>query len=148
MHGQPPLYNLYIGVVLKAFPGHVRLASLVTQLAFGVALAVGTYLLLNALHVVSGLAAALAICVIVSPPVLLYEWMLFYDYSTLVLVALTAFFFVRMIDCPTFYRAAAFFLGSAHADADDLSPAVAARAAGARARDDARCFTKGSGSRG
>jgi hypothetical protein len=112
MHGQPPLYNLYIGVVLKAFPGHVRLAFLVTQLAFGVALAVGTYLLLNALHVVSGLAAALAICVIVSPPVLLYEWMLFYDYSTLVLVALTAFFFVRMIDCPTFYRAAAFFATS------------------------------------
>ena len=112
MHGQPPLYNLYVGVILKAFPGHTRLAFLVTQLGFGVALAAGTYLLLKALRLVSGVAAALAVCVIVSPPVLLYEWMLFYDYPTLVLVALSALFFVRMIDSPTFGRAAAFFATS------------------------------------
>jgi hypothetical protein len=113
MHGQPPLYNLYIGVILKAFPGHVRLAFLVTQLLFGVCLAVGLYLLLHALRITSGVAAALTICVIVSPPVLLYEWMLFYDYPTLVLVTLTALLFVRMFDRPTIGRAAAFFAAAA-----------------------------------
>jgi hypothetical protein len=43
----------------------------------------------------------------------LYEWMLFYDYPTLVLVTLSALFFVRMIDEPTLGRSAAFFASTA-----------------------------------
>src|ERR1051325_8934852 len=50
MHGQPPLYNLYIGVIAKAFPGHLRTAFFVTQLLMGVVLAVSMYLLLERLR--------------------------------------------------------------------------------------------------
>jgi hypothetical protein len=113
MHGQPPLYNLYVGVVVKAFPGHLRTAFFVTQLLMGVVLAVAMYLLLEALRLSPLAAAAGAIVVVVSPPVLLYEWMLFYDYPTLVLVTLSALFFVRMIDEPTLGRTAAFFATTA-----------------------------------
>jgi len=113
MHGQPPLYNLYIGVIVKAFPGHLRTAFFVTQLLMGVVLAVSMYLLLERLRLSPRVAAVGAIVFVVSPPVLLYEWMLFYDYPTLVLVTLSALLFVRMIDEPAVGRAAAFFASTA-----------------------------------
>jgi len=46
LHTQPPLYNLYLGTVLKLFSGHEGLAFHAVHLALGLAFCLALYLLL------------------------------------------------------------------------------------------------------
>src|SRR5437868_7576581 len=77
LHTQPPLYNLYLGTVLKLFPGHEGLAFHAVHLALGLAFVLALYLLLVGFSLPRPAAAAIALLVSVSPAAILYENRLF-----------------------------------------------------------------------
>jgi hypothetical protein len=90
LHTQPPLYNLFLGVVLKLFPAHVGPAIHATHLVLGLAFIIAVYLLLVGFSIPRPAAAIVAAALSVSPASILYENRLFYDYPVLVLLALAA----------------------------------------------------------
>lgn len=101
LHTQPPLYNLFLGVVLKLFPGHEGLAFHAVHLALGLAFVVALYLLLVGFSLPRPAAAAIALLLSVSPAAILYENRLFYDYPVLVLLTLAALAAQRLARRPT-----------------------------------------------
>ena len=86
LHAQPPLFNLYLGVVIKLFPEHASVAFAASYLALGVTLAVTLYLLMAWMGVERLLAAALTLLFVVGPATVLYENWLFYTYPVTVLL--------------------------------------------------------------
>lgn len=105
LHTQPPLYNLFLGTVLKLFPGHEGLAFHAFHLALGLAFALGLYLLLAGFSLPRPAAAAVAVGLSVSPAAILYENRLFYDYPVLVLLTLAALAAQRLARRPSAGRA-------------------------------------------
>lgn len=101
LHTQPPLYNLYLGTVLKLIPGHEGLAFHAVHLALGLAFVLALYLLLVGFSLPRPAAAAIALLVSVSPAAILYENRLFYDYPVLVLLTLAALAAQRLARRPT-----------------------------------------------
>jgi len=79
MHTQPPLFNMFIGAVLKAAPGHETAVFHACFLGFGLALATGSYRLLRCVGVAAWPAAAVAILYEIHPTTVLYENWLFYE---------------------------------------------------------------------
>lgn len=110
LHTQPPLYNLYLGVVLKLFPGHQGLAFHGIHLALGLVFVLALYLLLVGFLLPRRAAAMIALFISVSPTTILYENRLFYDYPVLVLLTGAALAAQRLARRPT--RAAVFVLSS------------------------------------
>ena len=108
LHTQPPLYNLFLGVVLKLFPGHEGLAFHAVHLALGLAFCLALYLLLAGFSLPRPAAAAIALAVSVSPAAILYENRLFYDYPVLVLLTLAALAAQRLARRPTVTAALTF----------------------------------------
>ena len=107
LHTQPPLYNLFLGTVLKLFPGHEGLAFHAVHLALGLAFVLALYLLLAGFSLPRPAAAAIALAVSVSPAAILYENRLFYDYPVLVLLTLAALAAQRLAWRPSAGRALA-----------------------------------------
>ena len=110
LHTQPPLYNLFLGIVLKLFPGHEGLAFHAVHLALGLIFVLALYLLLVGFSLPRKAAAAIALLISVSPAIILYENRLFYDYPTLVLLTVAALAAQRLARRPT--PAAALVLAS------------------------------------
>lgn len=98
LHQQPPLYNLFIGLAVRAPLGSQPTLFEDIYLIMGVVLALALYavLLRLRLHWVS--AAALAVLFTISPSALLYENWLLYDYLVTLLVVLTVFALLRYVD--------------------------------------------------
>ncbi len=90
VHSQPPLFNVFLGLVLKGFPWHEIAAFQAIYAAMGLALAVSVCLLLGRLGVPGALRTVLAILFSVSPPCILHENWLFYDYPVMLLLVLAA----------------------------------------------------------
>ena len=80
LHGQPPLFNLYLGTALAT--GQERAVFIVTFLLCGLAVYAGSFLLMRRLGVSAVLAFALATWLAVSPAFVAYENWLFYTYRT------------------------------------------------------------------
>ncbi len=80
LHSQPPLFNLFLGSVLKIFPNHLDLAFHVLYLAFGLIMAVSLVVIMNRLGLSRGLSTTLAIIFVASPTTILYENWLLYTY--------------------------------------------------------------------
>jgi hypothetical protein len=84
LHSQPPLFNLYLGIVLKLFPApashHAAFAAgqFLTSLAFTVCL----FGLMRQISVPKTLALILTVAFVVSPPYLSFENWFFYDFYT------------------------------------------------------------------
>lgn len=85
LHAQPPLFNLGIALVLRSGLPVVGTLHAV-YLAFGLALAVGCYVLARLLGLGRTGAAVLAVVVVASPPAILYESWLSYEYPAAALV--------------------------------------------------------------
>ena len=109
LHSQPPLYNLFLGCVLKLSPHHTALAFHLAYLTCGLTMAVSMFLLMVGLRVSSKLAAVLTILFVVSPSAVLYENWLFYTYPLAAMLALSALLLHRFLSCPKLSRGAAFF---------------------------------------
>ncbi|MFQ5791688.1 MAG: hypothetical protein ACE5JI_14545, partial [Acidobacteriota bacterium] len=98
LHAQPPLFNLYLGVVLKLFPQASTAAFAVSFGAAGLGLLLGLAWLLERLGVsrwISGVLCALLAC---SPGFVAYRHWLFYTLPVAFLLVGMAVFLLLYID--------------------------------------------------
>ncbi len=95
LHSQPPLFNLFLGVVLKGTPNHPSLAFSAVYLALGLVLVLSAYGTMVGLGVGPRTSVGLAALLTVGPASILYENFLFYTYPTAALLSLSAFVCVR-----------------------------------------------------
>ncbi len=93
LHIQPPLFNLFLGTILKAFPQHSDTAFHVIYLTFGLIMGIALVTLMVKLGISRLLATALAIIFIASPTAILYENWLFYTYPMASVLCLAALLF-------------------------------------------------------
>jgi hypothetical protein len=93
----PPLYNLYLGLVLNVFPNHSEAVFQSTFLGCGVLLAVSMFLLMTRMQVPLPLSAAAASFFAVYPTTILYENYLYPTYPTAALLCLSALFLHRYL---------------------------------------------------
>lgn len=98
LHSQPPLLNLFTGLILQGFPsihGHVfngifYLAALI--------LAVNLYVLGNFIGLNSWISAFLSILFVISPGTILYENLLSYTFITTATMTSSAVFLYKFIE--------------------------------------------------
>jgi hypothetical protein len=90
LHCQPPLFNLLLGVMLKAFPGSTDTAFHVLFMGFGLILVLSMYGVSRMIGVPAFLALAITILYLASPTTVLYENLLLYTYPTASLLCLSA----------------------------------------------------------
>ncbi|HEY1989664.1 MAG TPA: hypothetical protein VGG43_09380 [Acidimicrobiales bacterium] len=110
LESQPPLFNLYGGLVLKLPHGLQGPAEVVTFLALGLVLVLATYLLLSELGVPRGLAvAATLVLVVLAPAFVLYENWLNYAYPTAALLTLSGWLLLRYLRTKQWGYGLAFF---------------------------------------
>jgi hypothetical protein len=96
LHSQPPLYNLYLGLILKIFPNPGP-AFWMTSLLMGFVLAVALFRLMARLGIRQWLSATLTIVFMLSPTAILYENWLFYTYPLIIILVLAALFLHRFV---------------------------------------------------
>jgi hypothetical protein len=80
LHSQPPLFNLYCGILLHLPLGMQQPVAAGCFLILGLLLAGSTYLLLAELHVPPRVSAAVSLVVIANPATILYENWLSWSY--------------------------------------------------------------------
>ncbi|MFH1117194.1 MAG: hypothetical protein V1792_25020 [Pseudomonadota bacterium] len=98
LHSQPPLANLFLGLVLKCFPAGADWVFWLTNMVFGLVMAVAMFALMQRLNVSPSLSLILTSLFLVSPGTVLYENLLLYTYPTaglLCLAALVLFFMMQ-----------------------------------------------------
>jgi hypothetical protein len=107
LHSQPPLYNLFLGAVLKVFPRQYASAFQVVYLLFGL----GLLFCLFRLQVKLGVGRVVAIIVsaafVASPPFFLYEHWLFYTFPLAALVTAAALLFYEVLSAGRTWAVAA-----------------------------------------
>jgi len=97
LHIQPPLYNLWVGVVLRWSPFSAAFTFQVASFACGVVLVLATRLLLVELGFAPWAATAAA-CVVAADPILLaYENTITYEYFTATLLVCSAVMCARCV---------------------------------------------------
>ncbi len=92
LHNQPPLFNLFIGLILKIFPQHYAFVFHIIYIALGLILTNSLFYLMTKMGVSTRISARTVILCVVSPPCLLYENWLFYTYPIVVLLLLSVLF--------------------------------------------------------
>ena len=110
LHSQPPLFNLFLGLVLRLPRDWQVPAFHLTYLVVGLALALCLHAVFRRLGVAPAVAVGLAVVVSVSPSVFLYEKWLHYDYPVTLLTCLAVLALQRYEDGYQL-RHAALFLG-------------------------------------
>jgi hypothetical protein len=95
LHGQPPLFNLYLGAALAT--GHERAVFIVTFLAAGLVAYACVFLVMRRLGVEPALAFVLATWMATAPVFVAYENWLFYSLPVAALLALAALAFARAL---------------------------------------------------
>jgi hypothetical protein len=109
MRDQPPLFNGFVGVVLKLFPTHYAQAFGAIYLAAGLAFGVFLYALMVRSAVTPWLAALVTILFVDGPITILYENWLFYTFLLAVLLCASALFLHRYLSSRRLSDAAVFF---------------------------------------
>jgi hypothetical protein len=96
-HSQPPLFNLFLGIILKMFPqpSYYTLIFHLVYMVFGLILAISVFLVMVRLEVPIMLSVFLAVIFIINPSAILFENLLFYTYPVTALLCLSAFFLHR-----------------------------------------------------
>jgi len=97
LHCQPPLFNLFVGIILKAFPHSYPVIFHAVYLSMGATLMVSIFILMKKLGVHQYLSAFLAFLFMIKPSVIIYENLLFYPYPSALLLSATAFYFHRYL---------------------------------------------------
>jgi hypothetical protein len=95
LHGQPPLFNLFLGAALAT--GHEYAVFVATFLAAGLVAYVSVFLVMRGLGVAAGLAFVVATWLATAPAFVAYENWLFYSLPVAALLALAAVFFDRAL---------------------------------------------------
>ena len=110
LHGQPPLFNLYLGVLLKAFPGHYAGVAQATYIVLGLIGALALYGLLVRVGCPTWVGVAVTAVITVAPATIVYENWLFYEYPVAVLLVLSAFALAGFVRTKSFWPGFSFFL--------------------------------------
>ena len=97
LHTQPPLFNFFIGIMVKVFPVETTTAFYWFFTAVGLALTVSMYLLMVRLGASSPLSALLTILFVVSPACILFENILLYTYFVATFLCLAGLFLHRFV---------------------------------------------------
>lgn len=115
MPGQPPLYNLMLGLVLKVSDNPLVLALIFRTLYCAMALAsvLLLYALMRRLAVARALSFAVALIFMLTPALILYEAIPYYTLPILVLLGLIAWLFRLCLDEFSMARALGLFAAMA-----------------------------------
>jgi hypothetical protein len=95
LHNQPPLFNLYVGSILKL--GDVPYLFTLSFHVLGLLMTIVLYLALKELRVSTALSFFFAMFFAVSPPCILYENWLFYTYPVTAFLTYSVFFLQRSL---------------------------------------------------
>jgi hypothetical protein len=95
LHSQPPLFNLFLGIVLKLFPANYPTVFYLIYMAIGVLFCVTLFILMTEMGMRPSLSAGLTCLFTASPLVVDYENWLFYEYPTAALLIAGALFLHR-----------------------------------------------------
>ena len=109
LHSQPPLFNLFLGGLIKLFPAHVEAAGRVIYLALGALLYATLVGLMRRLGVSTATAVTVATLCALSPAVVLYENWLYYAFPVAVLLTLSVLLLHRVLARRRSLDAAGFF---------------------------------------
>ncbi|MCP4566558.1 MAG: hypothetical protein GY841_03130 [FCB group bacterium] len=109
LHSQPPLFNLFLGIVLKIFPGYETIAFQIIFIACGLILSVSLCLLMTSMGISSRLSCILTIIFIASPTCVLYENYLFYTYPVAAVLSLSALMLHRYLKFGRVWNLVVFF---------------------------------------
>jgi len=109
LHSQPPLFNLFLGIVVNLFPGREAAAFSACYLLLGFAFALTLFLLLRGFGISAVWSAVAAAVYVSSPGVVLYENWLFYTYPVTVLLLAAALFWQRFAQRERFVDALLLF---------------------------------------
>lgn len=90
LHSQPPLYNLYLGIILKYGGAYAPLLFKSSYLLSGLVLALALYMLMRSIRIHHAVAFFCSAFFTISPPVLFYENWLFYTYPLTLILTLSA----------------------------------------------------------
>ena len=91
LHAQPPLFNLFLGIVLKLFPDHTTQVFAVSFVVFALAMLVGLVWLMRALGAPDFIVATSCLLFALHPNFMVYSHWLFYTLPVaLVIVWMTA----------------------------------------------------------
>ena len=110
LHSQPPLFNLELGLTLKAFPQQFAQAMHAQFLIWGLLAAIGLYILLVQLRVPRWIAVAVTAIFSSLPQILIYEHWLFYEYPTAALLVVATVALHRFVSRGSTAAGATFFL--------------------------------------
>jgi hypothetical protein len=110
LHGQPPLFNLLVGSILKLFPGSEAEAFALLWGMLGLIFALSIFRLMVRLGVSKNLGIILTLLFMIGPQCILYENWLFYTYPIAVLISLSALFLHRYLSGRNWWDASIFFL--------------------------------------
>jgi hypothetical protein len=109
LHSQPPLYNLFLGVVLKLWGERAPAAFQLIQMLCGLGVLLGSFRLLERLGVRRPLAAILPLWLVTSPAFVAYENWLFYSLPLAFLLVVSALVLSWFLKSGNFGAGLAFF---------------------------------------
>jgi len=98
LHTQPPVFNLFLGSIIKLANNSETLAFALTYQAIGLIMILSLYLILRKLAIPLRIALPLTIFFAISPPVILLENWLFYTYPVTCLLVLSVIFLNYYLD--------------------------------------------------
>jgi hypothetical protein len=110
LHSQPPLFNLFLGILLKCVPHHFVAAANGIYLLLGQAMMFALFFLMVRLGVRPLIAFAGTAIFMVSPAVLLYENVLFYEYPAAVLMLWAGLWLHRFAETRRAFEGHMFFV--------------------------------------
>ncbi len=109
LNAQPPLYNVYVGILLH-LPDAVRQpVAALTFLALGLAMVLCVYAALTELNVPRAVAFIVTVAVIADPAYVLYENWLAYAYPTAAFLSVAALCLIRFVRTDRWTWGAGFF---------------------------------------
>jgi hypothetical protein len=97
LHSQPPLFNLFVGLVLKLGSANPMMTFRVLNMGMGLLLTFTLYETMSRLNVPFWLSVALTVGFVVSPATMLFENILFYTFPLAVALAVGALLLERYL---------------------------------------------------
>lgn len=109
LHSQPPLFNLYTGIILKLFPQQYAAAFLSVHLVLGILIVFTLFIILKKLKVRTWIAMTITILYAVSPSTILYENWLSYTYFIIALLSFAALSLLYFVETKQIKHGVIFF---------------------------------------
>ncbi len=110
LHIQPPLFNLFLGLVLKIVPDNVEYVFMIIYSLVGLLMVLLLFKLLTELKISSFFTILLCLFFMMSPPIILFENWLFYDYFVSFLLLLASYLLYKYINKDSWLYIFLFFL--------------------------------------